>query len=384
MNIITFRQFKDKYRVETEGNSPNFEGGLIQVLHRLISDPEHIDFTEEPDELFDIIGYWECACYLMIVLLGWTNPAKGLLWWYKGKQDTYNDIRLRLLKEIWNKDDKLDLLAAWFWSQGQRFAGYFQAMSKHADNGLCHPIQYTPEKEWWEDFHRKFSFDKCQKSNPFFGGYNPLHLIHFGILWDTPSDIGKLEKIGKNASRAILTLPELKGWYTSLSLTSKELGLLGYTIDVIIKDIGWLGSFKHSPVTGLWYQGEHNIHLQGNLHPRVDGIHRWRDLDFFSKYDQRIVTPEASQFIKKMRYKAADYDSSLDFQFPLAGKYYSGKGMPRTILGYGFNTNSDPVYIIRLDDQMTIGAKRTYKAHQEYSSQIGFDYDVWQNSFKAL
>jgi len=247
---------------------------------------------------------------------------------------------------------------------------------------LCSPIQFTPEKEWWDGFYRRFSFQNCMKPNPFFGGYNPLHLIHFGSLWETPSNSGKLESLGKNTSRAILTLLEPKGWYTSLSLKCKELGLLGYTIDVVIKDIGWLGSFKHSPVTGLWYQGDHYIHLQGNIHPRVDGARRWVNSDYFSKYDRRVMSPEAKLFMEEKGYKPADYDSSLNFQFPLAGKYYSGKGIPRTILGYGFNNKSEPVYIIRLDDKGAIDAKRTYKAHQEYSSQVGFDYDVWEKSLK--
>jgi hypothetical protein len=256
-------------------------------------------------------------------------------------------------------------------------------MALHADRGLCRPLQATPDAEWWVSFHRKFSYEKINKSNPYFGGYNPLHLIHFHKLWDEPAYTCEPDKLGATSMRAILTLPDPQGWYTSLSVSCKELGMLGYTIDVVIKDLGWFGSFRHSPITGLWYQGEHYIHLEGNLHPKVDGIQPWRDVDFFSKYDQRTISPEAKSFMDKKGYRTAVFDDSIDFQLPLASRYFSKEGKPRTILGYGFNAESVPVYIIRLDDMGDMDIKRTYKAHQEYGNQVGYDYEVWQKSLKG-
>lgn len=220
---IPFRQFKDKHHIATDGCELDREGGFVKILHGMVVDPDHSEFPEEPDDLYDTVVYWECACYLMMALFGWSNPAKGLLWWYENKQNTYGDIRLMLLQEIWNQDDKLDLLAAWFWEQGHRFTDYFHAMALHADRGLCRPVKATPDAEWWEGFHRKFSYEKIQKSNPYFGGYNPLHLIHFRKLWDEPSYKCEPEKLGANSSRAILTLPDVQGWYSALSIRCKEL-----------------------------------------------------------------------------------------------------------------------------------------------------------------
>jgi hypothetical protein len=353
----------------------------------MVLDPNHSEFPAEPtepNEPFDAVAYWESACYLMMALLGWTNPAKGLLWWYNHKQDTYDDIRLALLKDIWNQNNELDLLAAWFWSVGHKWTDYFHLMARHADRGLCRPVQVSPDSAWWEDFHRKFPADESHKQSPYSCyGSNPLHLLMFSEQWEDPVYNCKPEKISAKIPRAILTLPNAKGWYPSLSSSCKELGLLGYDIDVLSKDIGWLGSFRLSPVTGLWYQGRHHIHLEGNLHPKKDGIQSWENSDFFSKYDQRTMGSEARSFMEKMGHRIADFDDSIDFQFPLAGKYYSKNGKPRTILGYGFNAESEPVYIIRIDNKGAMDLKRTYKAHQEYSNQIGFDLEVWQNLLKG-
>ena len=39
-----------------------------------------------------------------------------------------------------------------------------------------------------------------------------------------------------------------------------------WRIDVFCKQIGWLGTYRRSRITGYWFAGKHNTHIAG--HPR--------------------------------------------------------------------------------------------------------------------
>lgn len=46
--------------------------------------------------------------------------------------------------------------------------------------------------------------------------------------------------------------------------TLPSLGTGSWHVDVVVKPMGWLGTFRRSWVTGLWFQGRHLIHAAGN------------------------------------------------------------------------------------------------------------------------
>ena len=237
---------------------------LIPSLHRLLSNPTTI--VEMPQierriSLVDACAYWETAMYLLRFLLGWRDPGAGLQWWYRNDMEDLGDPRLVLLKQIWNSEGQLDLLAAWCWEnepghdarRGQDFLG----------------------SDWWSAFESRHVKQRVYSHDPYNGGYNPLHLGHSGHL---PSNgEGPFVKSTKNSGtllhsdskdrKAVLVLDQASQWYDQLMCNGAELPSIGnrsWHVDVIVKPIGWLGSFRQSRMTGLWFQGRHHIHQQGN------------------------------------------------------------------------------------------------------------------------
>ena len=61
----------------------------------------------------------------------------------------------------------------------------------------------------------------------------------------------------------------MTGWFRALLDAADELA--NCAVDVIVASVGYLGTFRRSPVTGLWHTGTHQLHLQGNQ-PTTDTI----------------------------------------------------------------------------------------------------------------
>lgn len=379
---LPMRTFKEKYprRFTEEGDS-----WLVLDVHRVVSSPADADFPEMSSELHDAIAYWEGACYLMTAILGWSNPGKGLLWWYEQDKDTIDDPRLAILKELWDDHQQLELLASWFWSPNSLpFWNFFAPLTKDADPALCPPMLYTRDHQFWNDFYRKYPNEK--PGAPYPEG-NGLHLVHFGALWGEPQTHSSLKKVSRADRRATLVIPEWPGWYAVLRKECRHLGVLGWTIDVVVAGIGWLGSYRRSPVTGLWYQGKHYVHLAGNLHPQGEQeVHQWSNADYFS--DELYLLPEVVSFYKKEKLQAALMDDSPNFHFTMGEQRRSGKGKLRTVVGYGYRQTQtgESVYIMRMDDEGGLCTKRTERAHEEYGPVVNIDSAVlsFANATQAM
>jgi hypothetical protein len=234
---------------------------LIPTLHRILANPseavempqiyKHMKFSEA-------CAYWETAVYLLRFLLDWRDPGTGLQWWYRNNQEDLGDPRLTLLNQVWNSEGQLDLLAAWFWEHGQ------SANDRRGQDFLG--------KAWWDIFQRTHSNKPIYDHDPYHGGYNALHLGHSGSLPCSGSDlpttsIGTLLRSDLKERKCVLILDEARGWYDQLILHGETLPPLdnqSWHIDVVVKPMGWLGTFRQSRKTGLWFQGRHLIHVAGN------------------------------------------------------------------------------------------------------------------------
>ena len=56
------------------------------------------------------------------------------------------------------------------------------------------------------------------------------------------------------------------GWYRGLSDAEGYLPKLknrSWYIDVFVKPVGWLGTYRRSRVTKLWFSGRHRFHTPG-------------------------------------------------------------------------------------------------------------------------
>lgn len=54
-------------------------------------------------------------------------------------------------------------------------------------------------------------------------------------------------------------------WYKHIPLLHRTLVERSWYVNVFDRQYGYLGLFRQSRETGLWFQGKHNVHIKGNL-----------------------------------------------------------------------------------------------------------------------
>lgn len=102
---------------------------------------------------------------------------------------------------------------------------------------------------------------------------DPLHLsdhvmtpIAYSWLELAPATATAHRTEGRDGTpRFILELDGYVGWYQALfkqPVTRDSAPTV--PVDVYVKPVGWLGTYRRSSVTGLWYRGSHEVHLLGN------------------------------------------------------------------------------------------------------------------------
>lgn len=235
----------------------------IPLLHRTLADPSFInDFPgmRTLDSLNEACSYWETLHYLFPALLGWKNPGAGLAWWYKQDQPVDDSPLLRTVSDLWNTEGQLDYYAAWIWTHG---SGIFLPANSRAEDHA--EISLFNSLEWWRAFVNR---PEPEWHNPFYGGTNPLHLGHsdsFGFD-ETSSDRSELY-FDVTKRSAVLIVNNLGSWRQDLTGVQEKLPGLGersWHVNVYDRQYGFLGLFRQSRETGLWFQGKHNVHIKGN------------------------------------------------------------------------------------------------------------------------
>jgi len=245
---------------------------LVPSLHAVLADPEGRHPLPRYDPRWNLAqacAFWETAVYLLRFLLGWSDPGKGLSWWYQRDFDDQGDMRLKVLREVWCTNGQMDLLAAWYWRGGddecfegmRRLAPRLKATSGPTSDGY-------PPPAWWAEFERRFTGSGRAAHDPFHGGSNALHLGHSrSTAWLSDEPTGWISA-DTSTHRAALVLDAAKGWYGALAAHGALLPDIGghsWRVDVFVKPIGWLGTFRRSRDSGLWFLGKHSIHAAGNL-----------------------------------------------------------------------------------------------------------------------
>lgn len=104
--------------------------------------------------------------------------------------------------------------------------------------------------------------------DPLSGDNDPLHLSsHAGGPVAPVIDPVELRRSGRGGRSGILLCDSAIGWYRSLYEESSKLPSIHdhrWRIDVVIKPIGWIGTYRRSPETNLWYVGDHRLHVRGS------------------------------------------------------------------------------------------------------------------------
>ena len=214
-------------------------GYLIPFLHRALANPAaHVPFPrfDRRFGLGEACAYWEAAIYLMVRLVGWTDPGTGLQWWYSQGHQTFRDPRLALLKAIWLTEGQLDYLAAWAWTSGGDFIFHRSARpARRLEDFLGRP--------WAAAFRDRIGQRASDYGhNPYQGGGNPLHLGH--SLVDEGVEADSIFLVSASPERrAVLMVEAASAWHSTLAHRGARLPPLGdrsWHVDVVVKPLGWL------------------------------------------------------------------------------------------------------------------------------------------------
>lgn len=206
------------------------------------------------------LAYWSSLLHLLVYGFGWSNPGRGLRWWYDAGKPV-DDPKLALLSEVWDADGQLEWFAAWLWTTG-------------ACSYLLRPVGFTDDKrvevdrDWLEGVEGRIAASRTP--SPYGGGSDPLHLTaHIdGPLQRRMRGRSQLRLHPSGARTACFMVDSMTGWYRALAedaavLPGDDAGR-SWDVEVVVRPVGWLGTFRRSRSTGLWYAGRHRNHLVGN------------------------------------------------------------------------------------------------------------------------
>ena len=207
------------------------------------------------------LAYWCSLLHLLIYSFGWARPDRGLRWWYDAGKPT-DDLRLQLLSAVWDADGQLDWFAAWLWASSRMLpTELFTKTCGYVED----EVSLKVDKDWVDRQSREAEASGIPA--PIGGGGDPLHLAaHISGPLEDPTGQSLLARTDDPEQRAVLLLDSMVGWYKALAVrgaTLPELQQRSWYLNVIVKPVGWLGTFRCSRVTGLWFSGKHSLHLRG-------------------------------------------------------------------------------------------------------------------------
>jgi len=241
----------------------------VPKLHRALANPEGGELMPAfpaPDAgLEDVIAYWFPAYYLLVQQLGWMRPDWGLKRWFDTGRAT-DAPELALLSSAWDDRGQLDLLAAWAWTYGDKTTG----MPRHALGLPDVPApRVDPGSSWWATFNARWSQESSGlQLDPFHGGGSNLHLErHLICGLDGKAGSEPLLRTNREQRRAVLIVSKLIDWPAELYRRTGDLpdpGKRSWHVDVFCRQFGWLGTYRRSRETGLWFSGRHSVHMLGN------------------------------------------------------------------------------------------------------------------------
>ncbi len=253
------RSFEDAFGEQTEW------GFSIPWLYRALASPmSNEPMLRAPQRAEDhtvALAYWSSFLHLLLYGFGWARPDRGLRWWYDAGKPV-DDKRLQLLSQIWDDDGQLDWMAAWLWTHGwSASTQYLCEISTYVDHQAPVPV----DDRWIED--RSAEAAASEIHNPLTGGSDPLHLSgHATAPLEIHSGKPLLVRTNRAGRRATLVLNSMVGWYRALIEEGAKLPAhsgRSWHVDVVVRPLGWLGNYRQSRVTGLWFCGRHSLHVRG-------------------------------------------------------------------------------------------------------------------------
>jgi hypothetical protein len=210
---------------------------------------------DSPHEAF--LGYWAPLHHLLIYRLGWSRPDRGLRWWYDSGKPT-KDPTLAFLSEVWDRDRTLDRYLAWSLTRGVEF---------HTESTPNYPKGPGPlSRDWgsWLTQNTQALDNSSNVDHQFHTEGDTFHLNRH-LQSDLPSSDATIT-VTKHR-HAVMTTADAHSWYATLGALGRTLeprNQQSWYVDVFVKPIGFMGTFRQSRSSGNWFSGQHRFHAPGN------------------------------------------------------------------------------------------------------------------------
>lgn len=231
------------------------------TLERMPAKPREI----QPGPDSGALGYWNALSYFLTYSLGWSRHDRGLRWWYENDRPV-DDFRLALISHVWEADGTLERYAEWATSRPAHVPPDFRNLMTQP-NGLA--LADDVSREW------ESRLNQIREANTVGGSTGEAH--PYGLHLEMGSHIEHaveetataptlLRKTGEPNS-FVLIAESMVGWYRSLDRACRTLERSnGHSprVDVFARTAGYLGTYRRSWETGLWFSGQHRFHSVGN------------------------------------------------------------------------------------------------------------------------
>jgi hypothetical protein len=242
------------------GGQPGWSWGMPGVYQALAAPRSYSPVPAKPrdDSPHEAsLGYWTPLHHLLLYRLGWSRPDRGLRWWYDNGKPT-EDPTLAFVAEVWDRDQTLDRYLAWSITSNVEF---------HKNPSPTYQNRHDALPRDWELWlaHNTRAHDSSSDFlHQFYTAGDPLHLnSHLQSSMVSP---GATIAVATNR-RAVMITAEAQNWYATLNALGRTLEPLNrqsWYVDVFVKPIGFIGTFRRSRSSGNWFSGQHRFHSPGN------------------------------------------------------------------------------------------------------------------------
>ena len=231
--------------------------------------PENHDLADWEQWFHQNLAYYTALQSFLTYSFGWTRHDKGLASWYDVGCPEY-DPRYSLIKAIWFLDGTLDSYLAFAIAQDPIDAlAPLRPWAMHTD--------LAPFRARRELSRR---LEPARRMGIWATGSDPMHLgggwhagsasghYAFGADGRPPTARARIAGIDADERTAVFVADGIDGWYGRLAEIGGELPLLAdsrsWHVDVYVRPIGFVGTYRRSRQTGLWFSGQHRHHSVGN------------------------------------------------------------------------------------------------------------------------
>lgn len=205
------------------------------------------------------LGYWASLQSFLTFSFGWSRHDRGLTWLLT-QPEPPNDPRFALLDAVWGRNGDLERYLEWCLHVGPTNSA-IRFLGRDADllpldvegalgaklAGIRRQVQQislplTPHgKHLEQGDHIK------------------------GPAERTNRHAGHIRAINSSSRRAVYEHQHFGGWYAGLAEAAAALppSSRSWQIDVLVRSVGFLGSYRKSRTTGLWFSGRHRYHSVG-------------------------------------------------------------------------------------------------------------------------